>query len=67
MLAVRRILRVRGRIRFLIISIQIIKGIKILGVPIGTKWINIFLFVFIHPKIIRLIHKVNPNVKLNTK
>ena len=37
MLALSRILRVRGRIRFLIISIRIIKLIKIVGVPVGTE------------------------------
>jgi len=38
MLAINRIARVIGRIKILIDSINTIKGIKITGVPLGTKW-----------------------------
>lgn len=38
--AVRRIERVKGRIIRLIDSIITIKGISILGVPEGVKWIK---------------------------
>lgn len=37
-LAVNRTVKVIGRIIFLIDSIQIMNGIKILGVPWGTRW-----------------------------
>lgn len=40
-LALRRTAKVPGRIIFLIVSIQTIKGIKIPGDPWGTKWENI--------------------------
>jgi hypothetical protein len=40
-LAVNRILKVIGRIIFLIVSIITIKGIRIKGVPWGIKWANI--------------------------
>lgn len=39
-LAANRIAKVSGRIIFLIVSITTIKGIKIVGVPFGIKWIN---------------------------
>ena len=48
-LAVSRTARVPGRIIFLIVSMQTIKGIKTPGVPCGTKWQNIFCVLFIHP------------------
>jgi len=41
MFAVKRIAKVPGRIKFLIISIQTIKDINNGGVPWGTRWINI--------------------------
>lgn len=47
--AVNRIVKVIGRIKLLIDSIKIIKGISKFGVPWGTKWINILLVVLIHP------------------
>lgn len=37
-LADRRIARVPGRIRFLIVSIKTINGIRTGGVPCGTRW-----------------------------
>lgn len=47
-LAESRIERVIGRIILLINSINTIKFINILGVPKGTKWINLFLKFLIH-------------------
>jgi len=74
-LAVNRIVKVMGRIIFLMDSIKIINGINTLGVPWGTKWVNIWLVSFIHPKIIilsqrgrvkdRLIDKCLVLVKIN--
>lgn len=46
-LADSRIANVPGRITFLIVSIQTIKGIKTGGVPWGTKCANIWL-IFKH-------------------
>lgn len=48
-LAVNRTAKVPGRIIFLIVSINTIKGIKILGVPWGIIWINICWVLLIHP------------------
>lgn len=56
MLAVKRTVKVIGRIIFLVVSIQIINGIKILGVPWGTKWENIWFVLLIHPNINNLNH-----------
>lgn len=54
-LADSRIARVHGRIKFLVVSIKIIKIIRGPGVFIGRRWINI-LFVFInHPYNIKVI------------
>lgn len=47
--AVKRTVKVMGRIIFLMVSIQIIKGIKIIGVPWGTKCLNMWLVLFNHP------------------
>lgn len=44
-----------GRIIFLIVSIHTINGIKILGVPFGTRWENIWFVLLIHPYIIKQI------------
>lgn len=49
MLAVNRIANVPGRITFLIVSIQTIKGIRTGGVPWGTRWANIWIVLLIHP------------------
>lgn len=49
MLAANRTANVPGRIMFLIVSIHTIKGIKIGGVPCGTKWANIWVVLFVHP------------------
>jgi hypothetical protein len=49
MLAVNRTANVPGRIIFLIVSIQTMNGIRIEGVPWGTKWQNICWVLFNHP------------------
>lgn len=57
MFAANRIARVKGRIIFLIVSITTIKGIKIVGVPFGIKWINKLDVLNSHPCIIIPNHK----------
>lgn len=56
-LAVNRTANDPGRIRFLIVSIHTIKGVKILGVPKGTKWQNIWFILFNQPNSIKVNHK----------
>lgn len=56
MLAVNRIVKVNGRIRFLTDSMHTINGISRVGVFWGTKWVNISLVFFIHPYNINLNH-----------
>lgn len=48
-LAERRTAKVPGRITFLIVSIITIKGIRIAGVPWGTRWANMCLELLIQP------------------
>lgn len=67
MLAVKRIAKVPGRIKFLIVSMQTIKGIKIGGVPCGTRWANIFNVFVNHPYNINLSHNGSANVNVNVK
>jgi len=50
-LALRRILRVKGRIIFLISSINTSKGIRRKGVDIGTKWAKDFCVWNNHAKV----------------
>jgi len=57
MLADKRTAKVPGRIIFLIVSIQIIKGIRMEGVPEGTKCVNMWLVLLIHPKNIKVSHR----------
>lgn len=57
--AVSRIESVIGRMINLINSIKTIKGIKIVGVFDGVKWVNIWLVKLIQPNSIILIHKIN--------
>lgn len=57
MLAARRTARVPGRITFLIVSINTIKGMSTDGVPWGTKWANICWVWLIHPETINVTHK----------
>jgi hypothetical protein len=61
-----RIARVPGRITFLIVSMHTIKGIKIGGVPWGTKWANICCVLFNHPYIIKDSHKGKDNIIVKT-
>ena len=42
-------------------------GIKIVGVPCGTKWVNIWFTLLIHPKTIKDIHSGSANVRFNIK
>lgn len=46
MLAASRMANVPGRIIFLTVSIITITGIKVPGVPAGTRWANILLYWF---------------------
>lgn len=48
-LAANRTANVPGRIIFLIVSIQTINGIRIEGVPCGTKWANMCWVWFNQP------------------
>lgn len=66
-LALNRIANVQGRIIFLIVSINTINGINILGVPWGTKWINILLKFLIQPNNIKEIHIIIENVNEKIK
>ena len=52
---------------FLIDSINTINGIKILGVPWGTKWVNIWFKFLILPNNIIPIHKFKENDNLKIK
>lgn len=65
--AVKRTASVPGRIILLIVSMHTIKGIKIPGVPWGTKWENICWVLLIQPYSINLNHKGNLNVKVKVK
>ena len=58
-LAAKRTDKVIGRIIFLIDSIKTIKGIKITGVPNGTKWANIWFVLLNHPYNIKISQIVN--------
>jgi hypothetical protein len=58
-LAINRMDRVSGRIRFLIISITTIKFIRATGVPVGVMCVIIFFVFFNHPIIIGGNHKAN--------
>lgn len=56
-LAASRTARVPGRITFLIVSINTMKGIRADGVPWGTKWANICWVWLIHPNSIKAIQR----------
>lgn len=60
-LAESRTAKVPGRIIFLIVSINTIKGIKTGGVPCGTKCANIWFVLLTHPKNIKLSQRGNAN------
>lgn len=66
MFAVNRTASDPGRIRFLIVSIITINGIRGAGVPLGIKCANISWDLFIHPNIINLNHIGNAKVRVNT-
>ena len=66
MLADNRIAQVPGRIMFLIDSIHTIKGIRIGGVPWGTKWANICWVLENHPKIINDSHRGRESIIVKT-
>lgn len=55
-LAINRILSVKGRIDVLINSIKTINLIRAVGVPLGTKWANILFVKVTHPKIKNPVH-----------
>lgn len=55
--AIKRIASVPGRIRLLMVSMHTMKGIRIPGVPVGTRWAIIWYVFLIHPKIIKVNHK----------
>lgn len=65
--AVSRTARVMGRIIFLIVSINTMKGIKIGGVPWGTKCVNIFWVCWDHPNIMKANHKGSLRANLMVK
>lgn len=67
MLAVNRMAKVPGRITFLIVSIHTMKGIRIGGVPWGTKWASMWMVLLIHPYSMNLTHKGRAKVNVNTK
>ena len=56
-----------GRIILLIVSIITITGINKDGVPIGTKWVIIWLYWNIIDQIIPPNHKGNANLRVITK
>lgn len=60
--AINRILNVKDRIKFLIISIKTINLIRGVGVPLGTKCLSILLVNFVHPNAINPIHKGNESI-----
>ena len=66
-LAVNRTDKVIGRIKFLIVSIITINGIKSVGVLWGIRWMNIFELLFIHPYNINPNHIGIENVKLKLR
>lgn len=65
--AVNRTANVPGRMIFLIVSMHTINGIKIPGVPCGTKWQNICCVLLIHPYNINLNHKGNLKVRVKVR
>lgn len=66
-LAVNRTAKVPGRIILLIVSMQTINGIKILGVPWGTKWQNMCWVLLNHPYNINAIHRGILNIRVKVK
>jgi hypothetical protein len=66
MFAVNRTASVPHWITFLIVSIHTINGIRMVGVPCGTRYLNIW-FVLIHPNIINLTHSGRANVSVTIR
>ena len=66
-LAASRTAKVPGRIIFLIVSIQTMKGIKIAGVPWGTRWANICCVWLIHPYSIKDNHRGRASLRVKIK
>lgn len=67
MFAVSRTASVPGRIMFLIVSMQTMKGIKGAGVPCGTKCSNMWVALLIQPNTINLNHKGRASVSVMTR
>jgi len=62
-LADRRTVKVPGRITLLIVSIKTMKGIRKLGVLIGTKWANIYFILLIQPNSMKANHRGAASVR----
>lgn len=67
MLAINRTARDPGRIKFLMVSIKTINGMRIGGVPLGIIWANISWVLLIHPKIIILTQRGRAKDKVHDK
>lgn len=65
--AVKRTVKVIGRINILIVSINTINGINKMGVPWGTKCWNMWNVFFNQPNNIKVIHTGNATVRLKIK
>lgn len=63
-LAANRTAKVPGRIIFLIVSIKTINGIRIEGVPWGTKWANICWVWLIQPLSIKVTQRGNERARV---
>jgi len=46
-----------GRIRLETDSIRTIKNLRAIGVPKGTKCVNMWLVIFVHPNSIKISHR----------
>lgn len=66
-LAVNRTAKVPGRMIFLIVSMQTIKGIRIPGVPWGTRWQNICWVLLIQPYNMNLSQRGRLKVSVKVK
>jgi hypothetical protein len=67
MFAVNRPASVPGRIKFLIVSIHTMNGIRMVGVPCGTRYSNIWFMLLIHPNIINITHINSASVSVMVK
>lgn len=66
-LAANRTAKVPGRIILLIVSISTINGIRMGGVPWGTKWANIWIVWLIHPYNMNLNHNGSARLRVIVK